>query len=88
MLLHCIDAAQENVTETYSTVRDEFGEFDKSLLEKEEVVLLTKIDLIEKYVVDLNVKELKKLNKKVFAISIYDEDSLENLKNIITQVQK
>lgn len=88
VLLHCIDAAQENVAETYSTVRDEFGEFDKSLLEKEEVILLTKIDLIEKNVVDLKVKELKKLNKKVFAISIYDENSLENLKNIITQVQK
>lgn len=88
VLLHCIDAAQEDVAEIYNTVRDEFGEFDKSLLEKEEVILLTKIDLVDKSVVDSKIKELKKLNKEVFAISIYDENSLENLKNIITQVQK
>ncbi len=88
VLLHCIDVAQEDVAEIYNTVRDEFGEFDKSLLEKEEVILLTKIDLVDKRVVDSKIKELKKLNKKVFAISIYDENSLENLKNIITQVQK
>ena len=88
VLLHCIDVAQEDVAEIYNTVRDEFGEFDKSLLEKEEVILLTKIDLVDKRVVDSKIKELKKLNKKVFAITIYDENSLENLKNIITQVQK
>ncbi len=88
VLLHCIDASEEDVSSIYKTVREEFGEFDSSLLEKDEVVLLTKVDLVDKSTVDTKLKELKKLNKKVFAISIYDENSLENLKKIITQVQK
>jgi len=88
VLFHCIDACQDDVSATHKTVREEFGEFDKSLLEKDEVILLTKVDLIDKSVVDSKLKELKKFSKKVFSISIYDDNSLENLKNIITQVQK
>src|SRR5258706_1430388 len=48
MLLHCIDVTNENPLHDYETVRKELGAYNKKLLSKKEVVLLTKSDLIDK----------------------------------------
>ena len=47
LLLHCVDGSDPDPLKTYQTVRDEFGAFDKELLEKKEVLLVTKTDLLE-----------------------------------------
>ena len=88
VLLHCIDSQEADVVHTYETVREEFGAFDPILLQKEELILLTKTDLVDKKTVELNLKKLLKLKKQVLPVSIYDEDSLEKLKVFINQVQK
>lgn len=88
ILLHCIDANEEMVEKIYHTVRDEFGAFDKTLLDKPEIILLTKADLIDKKNLDKKIKLLKKLKKPVYPISIYDENSLNALKDAIWQIQK
>lgn len=46
MLLHCVSLAEEDCIQTYRTVRDELEAFDPSLMEKREIVVLTKIDLV------------------------------------------
>ncbi len=88
ILLHCIDANEEMVEKIYHTVRDEFGEFDRTLLDKPEIILLTKVDLLDKKNLDKKIKLLKKLKKPVYPISIYDENSLNALKDAIWQIQK
>lgn len=85
ILLHCLDVTDDNILATYKTVRQEFGEFDKTLLLKEEIILLTKIDLVEKEELTKKLKLLKGLKKEVIQVSIYDEKSLENLKNKLTK---
>lgn len=45
MLLHCVSLEDEDTITTYKTIRNELGKFDKSLLQKEEWVVLTKADL-------------------------------------------
>ncbi len=88
MLLHCIDASQVDPLKTYKTVRHEFEEYDKELLEKKEIILLTKIDLIDKDFLANQIKELKKTKKEIITVSIYDPKSIDNLKNLLIKNSK
>lgn len=83
LLLHCISAESEDVVKSYQVVRNELKNFNPELLEKEEIILLTKSDLVEKKDLEKKVKALKKLKKQVLSVSIYDFDSLERLKKAL-----
>lgn len=83
MLLHCIDATQSDLYEVYKTVRSEFEDYDKTLLEKEEIILLTKIDLVDDRTLKAQIAKLKKTKKKILTTSIYDEKSITALKDLL-----
>jgi len=80
MLAHCIEATDENVEKAYETVRREFAQHNMSLLDKPEIILLTKTDLVDEKTVKANIKILKKKGKKVLISSIYDQKTLDLLK--------
>ncbi|EKD86652.1 MAG: hypothetical protein ACD_37C00204G0002 [uncultured bacterium] len=80
LILHCIDVRETNPLKTYKTVRTEFEKYNSLLLEKPEIILITKTDLVSKEELNKKVGVLKKLGKPVLVSSIYDEKSLENLK--------
>ncbi len=79
MLLHCISCENEDPIEAYNTIRGELEKYDKNLLSKEEIILLTKTDTIDKEELDKRLKALKKMKKPVFSVSIIDEVALKNL---------
>ena len=83
VLLHCIDATQENVFDIYQTVRSEFESYDTSLLAKKELILFTKTDLATKEQIEKAKKELAKTKLKLIPVSIYEPESIQSLKNII-----
>lgn len=83
VLFHCIASNEGDIEKAYQTVKKEFTEFDKSLLDKKEVILLTKKDLLGDEELQNEIKLFEKNNKKVFAVSIYDENSIEELKKEI-----
>lgn len=83
LLLHCLSAESEDVASDYRVVRTELGNFNPKLLEKEEIILLTKSDLAEKGNLGKKIKVLKKFKKEVLPVSIHDFDSLENLKKLL-----
>ena len=80
VLVHCIDSTNEDVGKVYETVRNEFKQYNISLLDKPEIILLTKTDLADEKTVKSNIKILKKKNKKVLSSSIYDQKTLDMLK--------
>jgi GTPase len=80
VLVHCIDSSAEDVQKSYSTIRHEFEQYNSSLLDKPEIILLTKIDLTDKDRIKKNMNILEKEGKKVLAVSIYNPESLESLK--------
>jgi GTPase len=86
VLVHCIDASSEDVQKTYSTVRHEFEQYNTSLLDKPEIILLTKTDLADKKTIEKNAKILKKNGKKILNVSIYDPKSLDILKLALEEV--
>lgn len=84
LLLHCISAQSEDVISDYKTVLGEMKSFNPELLQKEEILLLTKTDLVDKKEVEKKMKVLQKLKKSVYPVSIHDWDSLEKLKHLLS----
>lgn len=87
VLVHCIDATDEDVEKAYETVRNEFKQYNTTLLDKPEIILLTKIDLADEKQTKKNIKILKKKDKLVLTSSIYNPESLsileQSLKNLL-----
>ncbi len=83
MILHCISVESPDVVLDYNTVINELSGYNSKLPDKKSIILLTKIDLIDKKEIEKKIKELKKFNKDVLPISIYDEESLKKLKQIL-----
>lgn len=89
MLVHLVsleNACQDGETglknpmEVYKQIRKELETYDKTLIEKEEVIVLTKTDLIEdQKKIEKIKKEFLKLKKPVFTLSLFDDDSVKNL---------
>lgn len=83
LLLHCISAESEDPINDYQTVKQEMEKFNPEILKKEEIILLTKTDLVDKKQLAEKLKTLKKLKKKIIPVSIHDWDSLEDLKELL-----
>lgn len=82
LLFHCISSDSPNPVEDYQTVRRELGKYSESLLKKDEIILLTKTDLIDSVELEDKIKELAKFGKKVLPVSIYDPESITKLLDI------
>lgn len=85
LLIHCIDSSIEDVVKAYKTVRNEFKEYDETLIAKPEIILLTKIDLSNAKTLEKNINKLKKFNKKVLTISIYNEKNISDFKKFLKE---
>jgi GTP-binding protein len=80
ILLHCISCETKDPTKDYEIIRKELSDFKKELLDKPEIIILTKSDTVDPTRLKELTDELKKIGKKVFAVSIHDFQSLEKLK--------
>src|SRR3989344_3829374 len=86
LLVHCIDSSSQNPSQDYKTVRKELEDYSSKLLEKEEVIALTKSDLIdEKKKKDL-MRIFKKFRKEVILISLYNDESVDDLKKLLLKL--
>ena len=81
-LLHLIDITEENLEKSYNQIKKELGNYSKELLKKKEVIVLNKIDLLDKKTVKKIVKNFSK-NKKseVIALSTFNKDSVKKIKS-------
>lgn len=86
LLVHCIDVTTEDIVKTYETVRTEFENYNEKLAQKPEIILLTKVDLVEnKKDIDKQKKKLQKTGKDILTFSIYDEESIKAFKEFCKQ---
>ncbi len=84
LLVHCIDITDPDPVSTYTTIRKEFEAYeDGVLLQKPEIILLTKTDLVQNDAYDRAISTVKKLGKQIYSVSIYNEESLTILKSIL-----
>lgn len=88
VLFHLIAADSESPAKDYKTVRKELASHHKKLLEKPEYVFLTQSDSVDPKDLKKKITALKKLNKSVISISIYDFDSIEQVKKILQGLER
>lgn len=84
IIAHCLSLESADPLKDYQTVRRELGEYEKELLEKPEIVLLTKMDLVSEQEIKKTKDKLGSFSRRILACSIYDEQSLVILKKYLT----
>lgn len=88
VLLHCISLESDDIKKDYETIRGELKKYSPELIEKEEILILTKIDMVSPN--DLKEKEKigKKLSKNVYSVTVLDDESVKSLSRNIIKVLK
>ena len=80
-LLHMIYITEENLGESYNQIKKELGSYSKELLKKKEVIVLNKIDLLDKKTVEEIVKNFYKKKKcEVITLSTFNKDTVTKIK--------
>ncbi len=87
VLLHCISSESTNPIDDYQAVRKELKNYKKALVEKPEIVLITKSDLVDKKTLKSLKDQFKTKNIKALYISIHDWDSIKTLKNELLNIK-
>lgn len=87
LLLHCIAADNEKFDESYKVIREELKKFDPELIEKEEVILITKTDTVDEKDLAKVVKKYSKTHT-VLTVSILDDKSLKNLSDTLVKMAR
>lgn len=87
ILFHCISAESDDLGRDYRIIRQELKKYAPELESKEEYIFLTKTDLLRPAELTAKLEELRKINSKVLAVSVYDYDSLEELRNLLRKIK-
>jgi len=88
MILHCVSLEDEDVVASYKTIRAELEKFNPELIEKPEMIILTKTDVTDEATIKKAEKDLSKFNKNIQTVSVYDDESLKNLSDSVTKFLK
>jgi len=96
MLAHLVSCENSKILSSYKEIRKELAKYDKKLgldqdglSEKEEIIILTKSDVVtDQKIIIKNVKIFEKLNKKVFVISLFDDKIVKKFNDALVKILK
>lgn len=80
IIVHCIELGADDLVKRYEIVRREFENHNPSLLEKPEIILLTKTDLSDDKTIKKHIAIFKKRGKTVLSCSLFQPESINALK--------
>jgi len=93
LLVHVIDGGElltgeekvrlELILENYKVIRKELKQYSKKLIDKSELIVLNKIDLLSKGQIKQVIDILKKVRKEVIGVSAATTENLEKLKKYL-----
>lgn len=87
-LLHLVSAEQDDILGSYKTIRAELSAFGGGLVEKKELVVLSKVDLLSQEERERKLAELTKAvgGDEVLALSIEDEGLLKTFSDRLSRL--
>jgi GTP-binding protein len=88
ILFHFLAADSKDIEHDYKTIRVELGKYNKELLTKPEYIVISKSDMVDPAELKNIITKAKTLNKNVAAISAYDDSSLEEIKKILSEIER
>jgi GTP-binding protein len=80
VLVHVISAQTISPLKDYEIIRKELGDYDPELLQKPEIILINKSDLVSEEEIKKIKAELKPTKREIFVTSIHDWESIQTLK--------
>lgn len=72
-LLHCVSAESSDPVKSYEVVRKELGLYNKDMLKKPELIVLTKVDVVSPEERKLKQSLLESTGRKVLTVSVIDD---------------
>lgn len=89
MLAHLVSLENKNPIDVYNKIRAELKNYDTSLFDKKEIIILSKTDVLDN---EDDLKKIKeeflKLNKPVFTLSLYDDKSIKIISDELVKLLK
>ena len=84
MLIHLVDASNDNLAENYQKIRFELKNYDLSLSKKKEIIYFNKSDLVEKNKLKEKLDIFSgKIKKKYKIISVFKKDDIQTIKKVL-----
>lgn len=88
VLVHLIDVYSENIVVDYKTIMAELAAYEIDLSKRPQIVTLTKIDGIDKKLLERQLKALRKVVPKNTPVTAISSQSSEGVKELLRLVQK
>ena len=89
LLIHLVSVENEDVLATYRSIRDELEKYGEGLSEKPEIIVLTKIDLIDKKKQKELQATMKSAGLKTLTVSVLDDAGMKKLsEEIVKKITK
>ncbi len=88
VLLHLVDVYNNSVTEAYQTIQSELAAYKVDLSGKPQVVALTKIEGLDKDILEDRLEELKKITPKDATVVGFSAKSGEGREQLLREVHK
>jgi GTP-binding protein len=87
VLVHLVSCEETDTATAYNTIRGELGAHDVKLLEKEEIVALSKTDQCSQEEINIKKEQLEKAcGKQVILLSLYDDEKVKNFKEVLFKI--
>lgn len=83
VLLHLIDSYSNDVARDYTTIRDELGKYSPELLERSEVIVLTKIDGLDDEIIAMQMDTLRSVASKDAQLLAMSSTAHQGLKEVL-----
>lgn len=96
-LVHLVSFENElkeknGMNKVYKEIRNELKTYGNDLDKKEEIILLTKTDVLpedeREKIIKKKIKEFEKLGNKVYAITLYDDESIKEFADVLVTFLK
>lgn len=88
VLLHLIDAYSNDVAADYRVIREELGRYSEELLNRPEVVVLTKIDGLDDDIIEMQRKAVQKVATKGTHIMAMSSTAHKGLKEVLRALRE
>jgi len=76
----------EGMMDAYKAIRNELEQYGNGLEKKDEVIILTKTDLVDPKVVAAEIKAFKKLKKTVLAVSMFNDAEIKEVSDELVKI--
>lgn len=86
ILLHLISLESSDLEADYKLIKKELGTYEEELLGKPEIIVLTKLDLVDDKTLKEKVEVFKNKDLKVLSVSILDDVSIKSFSDALVKI--